>query len=517
MEINVCAPDLSVNLSVMANPIGDSSTGVPTQASERGNRILGLTGLILGPVVFAAMQFSLAPQGLGDAGWSVAGVAALMAIWWLTQALPLAATALLPAILFPLFGIGSLDSATAPYAHPLIFLFLGGFVVALTIERWNLHRRIAIAVIGFAGTGASRLTGGFMLATAALSMWVSNTATVLMMLPIAVSVIAFIDGRTPDRAADAAVVERFARGLLIAVAYAASIGGLATLIGTPPNAFLAGYMSQTYHVEIGFAAWMLFGLPISAIMLGIAWILITRVLFRADELSLADVRAGLDLERRKLGRPGRGERMTAVLFGALALAWVFQPVLVKVIPVTDTGIALLAALAAFALPVNIRAREFLLDWSHAVKLPWGILLLFGGGLSLASAIDSTGLAGWLGNSLSVVGGLPVIAVLLLIVGLVIFLTELTSNTATAAVLIPVGATLAGSLGLSPLSLAAPIALAASCAFMMPVATPPNAIVFSAGRLTVIDMCRAGILLNIVATIVIAGAAIYLVPILLPTG
>ncbi|MDA0663253.1 MAG: SLC13 family permease [Proteobacteria bacterium] len=517
MEINVCPRKLHVYPVVMPHPVGNNPVHVPAHAAERGNRILALSGLILGPAVFAATQISGAPAGLGDDGWSVAGVAGLMAIWWLTQAVPLAATALLPAILFPVLCIGNLDSATAPYAHPLIFLFLGGFVVALTIERWNLHRRIAIAVIGLTGSGPGRLTGGFMLATALLSMWVSNTATALMMLPIAVSVIAFVQERESGRPADPEGGERFAKGLLIAVAYSASIGGLATLIGTPPNAFLAGYMSQTYQVEIGFAAWMLFGLPVSALLLGIAWLVITRLLFRVDNTVLGDVRAGLDLERRKLGRAGRGERMTAVLFAALALAWVFQPVLAKIVPVTDTGIALMAALAAFALPVNIRKREFLLDWSHAVELPWGILLLFGGGLSLAGAIDSTGLAGWLGDSLSAVGGLPVIAALLIIVTLVIFLTELTSNTATAAVLIPLAATLAGSLGLAPMALAAPVALAASCAFMMPVATPPNAIVFSAGRLAVIDMCGAGMVLNLVASVVIAFAALYFIPILWPAG
>ena len=509
----------------MADTAAQQSTGSPVRETARGNRVLAWAGLILGPAAFALLQVLPAPDGLGAPGWAVAGVAVLMAVWWLTQAVPLAATALLPAILFPVLGIGSLGAATAPYAHPLIFLFLGGFVVALTIERWNLHRRIAITVIGIAGTGPGRLTGGFMAATALLSMWVTNTATVLMMLPIVVSVIAFVDTRSSlgeakgeaRGEAEAAAVDRFARGLLVAVAYAASIGGLATLIGTPPNAFLAGYMSQTYNVEIGFGAWMLVGLPVSAVLLVFAWLLISRFLYRAEGLPFADVRAGLALERRKLGRAGRGERMTAVLFAALALAWVFQPVLARFAPITDTGIALAAALAAFVLPVNIREREFLLDWAHAVKLPWGILLLFGGGLSLAGAIDSTGLAAWLGEAMSVVGGFPVIAIFLLVAGFVIFLTELTSNTATAAVFIPVAATLAGSLGMDPLLLAAPVALASSCAFMMPVATPPNAIVFSADRLTVMDMCRAGLLLNIAASIVIACAAMYLVPLVWPAG
>lgn len=485
----------------------NEGTGGP--ATNGQNRTLSGVGLVLGPTAFLVLNWFSAPPALGEPGWSVAGVAVLMAIWWLTQAIPLAATALLPALLFPLLGVSTLSDATAPYAHPLIFLFLGGFVMALTIERWNLHRRIAVTVIRLAGTGPSRLTGGFMLAAAFLSMWVSNTATTLMLLPVATSVIALVEAGNSANPELAHVRDRFARGLLIGIAYAASIGGLATLIGTPPNAFLAGFMSQTYGIEIGFAAWMLIGLPVSIAMFGIAWLLICRLLFRADGLSLKDVRAGLELERRNLASPELGERMTAVLFAFLAGAWVCQPFLANYIPVTDTGIALAAALAAFVLPVNIRERVFLMDWSHAVRLPWGILILFGGGLSLASAIDSTGLATWLGEGMSLAAGFPVFTVILLAAGIVIFLTELTSNTATAAVFIPVAAALAVSIGIDPLLLAAPVALAASCAFMMPVATPPNAIVFGAGRLTVANMCYGGVLLNLAASVVIALLAVTL--------
>jgi sodium-dependent dicarboxylate transporter 2/3/5 len=332
-------------------------------------------------------------------------------------------------------------------------------------------------------------------------MWVSNTATTLMMVPIAISVISFIE--TGDHGEPATPAhDRFARGLLISIAYAASIGGLATLIGTPPNAFLAGYIEQNHGIEIGFAEWMLVGLPISAVMLYLAWILLTRVFFRADDLNLENVRAGINHERMKMGRLGKAEKMTAVLFVTVALLWVFRPLLDNLIPISDITIAVAGALAAFLIPVNLRERSFLMNWDHAKKLPWGILLLFGAGLSLAAAIDSTGLAAWLADLLSASAGMPLLAILLLITGFVVFLTEISSNTATAAVFVPVAATFAVSLGLDPMTLAAPAALAASCAFMMPVATPPNAIVFSTGHLTVMQMCRAGIYLNLIATVVI---------------
>jgi sodium-dependent dicarboxylate transporter 2/3/5 len=486
-----------------------------THDESRSAGTLSIAGLVVGPALFVTLRFLPAPEGLGADGWAAAAVVILMAVWWFTQAIPLGATALLPALLFPVLGVAPLEKATAPYAHPLIFLFLGGFVLALTVERWNLHRRLAVLVIGVAGSGPGRLVAGFMVATAFLSMWVSNTATTLMMVPIATSVIAFVGaGAAPGGALPAAGDAgraRFARCLLLAVAYSASIGGLATLIGTPPNAFLAGYMSQRYGVEIGFGRWMLVGLPLTLVLLCFAWILLTRLLFPVAGLDLGRVRAGLAAERRALGPMGRGERMAALLFGATALLWTVQPLVARIVPIGDTGIALLAAVAAFALPVSLKERTFLTDWRHAVRLPWEILLLFGGGLSLAAAIDATGLARWLGGLLGEAGALSPVFLLLLATALVVFLTELASNTATAAVFVPVAATLAGAAGLDPLPLAAAVALAASCAFMMPVATPPNAIVFSGGQLAVVDMCRSGFLLNVAAILLIAVVSWSLVP------
>ena len=483
-------------------------------------------GLLLGPGACALIAVLPAPEGLSSEGWLTAAVATWMAVWWLTQAVPLAVTALLPVLLFPMLGIATPKGAAQAYAHPLVFLFLGGFVIALTIERWNLHRRVAIAIVSFAGVRPDRLIASFMAATAGLSMWVSNTATTLMMVPIALSVIAFIEGKdgsdsqppnnSPSTASTLAQ-DRFARQLLLAIAYAASIGGTATLIGTPPNAFLAGYLAQNHGIELGFARWMLFGLPLALVLLILTWLLLTRVLNRVDGLDLTRIAAGVADERRNLGPFRRGEWYTAVLFAAVALGWIFQPLINRVLPISDTGIALIGAVAAFVIPVDLKSRQFLINWDHASRLPWGILILLGGGFSLAGAVQSTGLAAWLGQMVSGAGGLPLLVLVLAITGLVVFLTEITSNTATAAVFVPIAATLAVSLGLDVLHLAVPVALAASGAFMMPVATPPNAIVFSAGRLDVIHMCSAGIILNLAATAAIALASIYFAPLVFGGG
>ncbi len=480
--------------------MADSET--PTGSTPRR-----LAGLAIGALAFAGMLLAPPPDGLSPAGWRVAAVAVLMAVLWISEALPVAATALFPIALFPLLGVSPVAKAAVPYANPLIFLFLGGFVVALTMERWNLHTRIALAVLARAGNRADRLAAAFMGVTAFLSMWVSNTATTLMMIPIVLSVVRMAGGRD-------GINERISPALLLAVAYAASIGGIATLVGTPPNAFLAAFMLERYGLRIGFAEWMAIGLPLAAVMLVIAWWLLTRVLFDlkgsviagADEAIAGHAGQGTPLDR--------GQKLAACLFVATAALWVLRPLIVKLTGLAaldDTVIAVAAALAAFLIPVEPGRGRFLMDWDHAVKLPWGILLLFGGGLALAQAIGATGLAGWIGGKLAVFGGLPAVLIVLAAVAIVIFLTELTSNTATTATFLPVLAALALTMGENPLLLAVPAAIAASCAFMLPVATPPNAIVFGSGRLTVPQMARAGFLLNLAGVAVITALAYALLP------
>ena len=462
-------------------------------------------GLFVGAAAFLTIMLIPPPDGLSGNAWRVAALAALMAIWWLTEALPVAATALLPIAVLPVLGIVDATAAAAPYAHPLIFLFFGGFVIALAMERWGLDRRVALVVLRACGTRPTRLIGGFMIASAGLSMWVSNTATTVMMLPIGLSVIALLG--TNDDASEPAVKSPFALSLLLGIAYGASIGGLATLIGTPPNALLAAFMAKTYGIEIGFGRWMLLGLPLSCGLLLVAWLILTRVAFRPDRTPIRGASAVLSREFQSLGPLSRAEKRVGIVFALVALAWVFRPVISGLVPgLTDPGIAILGALALFIVPADARRGHALMNWAWAKRLPWSILVLFGGGLSLASAIQSSGLAAWLGQGLMAAQGWPLIALVLVVTAVVIFMTELTSNTAATAIFLPIIAAFATSMSLSPLMLAVPAALAASCAFMLPVATPPNAVIFSSGHVTIPTMARAGILLNLIAIAAIVAAA-----------
>jgi sodium-dependent dicarboxylate transporter 2/3/5 len=463
-----------------------------------------MVGLLGGASAFALMVALPAPTGLDPSGWRVAALAVLMAVWWMTEALPVAATALLPIAALPALGVTAISTATAPYAHPLVFLFLGGFLIALAVQRWGLHRRIALGVLRLAGSRQDRLVGAFMVACAFLSMWVSNTATTIMMLPIALSVVGALGSEDSP----------FPVALLLALAYSASIGGLGTLVGSPPNALLAGFVEQTYGLTIGFGQWMLVGIPVVVVMLVLTWVLLTRWLLPVGHDEVAGAREHFGALAEELGPMSRGEWLVAAVFTAAALLWVGRPLFEGLLPpgtVSDTGIAMACAIALFVIPVNPSRGEFLLDWSSAEHLPWGVLLLFGGGLSLAGAIASTGLAQWLGAALDVLGGWPTVALVAGVGTLVIFLTELTSNTATTAAFLPVVAALATALGVPPMVLLVPAAIAASCAFMMPVATPPNAIVYGSGHLTIAQMMRAGLWLNVVGVVAVTALACTLVP------
>ena len=466
-----------------------------------------LAGLLLGPLLCIAMLLLPTPEGLAPTGWKVAAVAVLMAVWWVSEAVPIPATGLLPLVLFPTLGIAGMAETSAPYADPLIFLFLGGFLIALGLERWKLHRRIALGVVSLVGTRPAALVGGFMLATAFLSMWVSNTATAVMMLPIGLSVIALLgrEGGGPGG---------FAPALLLGIAYGASIGGLATLIGTPPNALLAAFMARTYGVEIGFAQWMAIGLPLSCLLLPCAWLILTRIAFALPRAEVAGTRALIRGELAGLGPLTGPEIRVGLVFLAAAALWVTRPLLGGVLPegVNDTVIAVAAGLLLFVIPAGggQPAGTALLDWGAAARLPWGVLLLFGGGLSLAAAIGQSGLAASIGAGFVGLGAWPVILLVLLLTAGIVFLTGLTSNTATAAAFLPLMASVAPALAVDPFLLTIPVALAASCAFMLPVATPPNAIVFASGQLSVAQMARAGFLLNLVASAAIVGLAWLLV-------
>jgi sodium-dependent dicarboxylate transporter 2/3/5 len=469
-------------------------------------------GLYLGPAIALLMLVAGAPDGLTDPAWRTAAMGVLMAVWWATEAVPIAVTALLPLVVFPLLDIASIHDTARPYSNKVIYLFLGGFIVAFAMQRWNLHRRIALNVLQFAGGNGRSLVGGFMLASAVISMWVMNTSTTMMLLPIAVSIIAVIHNSVRDL--DQKAREDFQYSLLLGIAYAATIGGMATLVGTVPNALMAAFMLDSYGREIDFARWMLVGVPLSAVMLPLAWFALTRVVFKVSFVTSGEAREELRSMKKEMGNITVPEKRVAIVFAIMAFLWMTRPLLTN-LPglgaLDDSGIAMAGAIALFFVPSGSKEDPLLLRWTYAERLPWGVLILFGGGLSLASAVSNTGLAAWLGASLHVVGELPLYVIVAAATAMIIFLTELTSNTATTATFLPVVGAIALESGFDPIVLTVPITLAASCAFMLPVATPPNAIVFGSGLLTIPKMARAGLALNIIGIVLVTVVAVTLAP------
>lgn len=486
--------------------------GEPKEYSTRQK-----VGLVLGPLLFTLMLIIPAPAGMEPAAQKMAAVALLMATWWMSEAIPIPATSLLPLPLFPIMGIMHTSKAAAPYASHLIFLFMGGFIIALSMQRWNLHRRIAMNIVRVIGFSPARLIFGFMAATAVLSAFVSNTATTVMMMPIGLAIIKHVieEGKR-ERLEDFAQFNKeagvFGLNLMLGIAYAASIGGIATLIGTPPNTVLAAYLQKTYGYEISFAAWMKIGVPLVLVMLPLCWLWLIKI---AYPLTLKKVPGGHDLIQKELQAMGSlsvGERWTALVFLLTSLGWIFRKKLSFLFAdpslVTDATIAMAGGLILFVIPVSLKQNRFVMNWEWAAKMPWGVLILFGGGLSLASGFKVTELATWIGNQVGLLENAPVLVLIIAVATLIIFLTELTSNTATSAMVMPILAAVAIGLGENPLLLIVPAAIAASCAFMLPVATPPNAIVFGSGYVTIPQMARAGFGLNIIG-IILTVAVTYL--------
>ncbi|MEW4448114.1 DASS family sodium-coupled anion symporter [Qipengyuania sp. JC766] len=498
-------------------------TEAEESADSSGKRSgLGLIAIrLLGIGVALAVYLLLdGAEGLSPDARVVAAVGTLMAFWWITEAIPLAATALLPIFVFPALTEQTVGESAAPYASPIVFLFLGGFLIAIAMEKWSLHRRIALMTLRRVGAEPKMIVLGMMIATAFLSMWVSNTATTLMMLPIAFSVLSLIregtqtgDARSGAAAAipDDPQLQRFGICLVLAIAWSASIGGLGTLLGSPPNAIVAGYAATELGRPIGFLQWMMVGLPIAAIFLVVAWLLMTRLIYRFDLREIPGGREMIANEVRKLGRLGRGEKSVLVVFASAAFLWIVPGLLAEFVVEADgawwtgfddTAIAIAAGTALFLLPGDARG-EAALGWKDAEEgLPWGVLILFGGGLSLASAVAASGLDAWLGGQVGGLGSLAPILLIGAVVLITLFLTEITSNTATAATFIPILGGVALGLGMDPFGLLIPAALAATCAFMLPVGTPPNAIVFSTGVVTIGQMVRGGLVLNLVGVVLI---------------
>ncbi len=478
----------------------------------RSQRLGATVKVAAGPLAALLLAALLPPGGLSTQGKLVAALTAWMALWWLTEAVPVAVTALLPLALLPLAGLQP-KAVAAPYAHPLVFLFLGGFLVALAIERWGLHRRFALRALLLGGTSPRALLGAVMAVTALLSMWTSNTATAIVMLPIVRSIVE----RARAEASEARI-GKLQTALALGVAYAASIGGMGTLVGTPPNLFLASFAREQLGLEVSFARWLLVGLPLVAVMLPLAWWLLAGPLYRLDGEPLGS-RQAVRATLRALGPLSRGERAAAIVFALVAACWTFRPLLRQLqlgpfrpfASLTDTTVALLGGIALFLWPVGEGDRA--LRWEEAERVPWGVLLLFGGGLSLAKALQRTGVTAALGAAASALHGVPGWLALFAVATAVVFLTEVTSNTATATALVPLVAALGPALGLRPMQLATAAALAASCAFMLPVATPPNAVVFGSGYVTVRQMSRAGLALNLVASVLVPAVAGLLAPLL----
>ncbi len=464
-----------------------------------------LFGIISGLVVFVVMLFIPAPEGLSESAWKTAAVTILMGIWWITEAIPISATALLPIVLFPVLGVFSISDATTPYANPLIFLFMGGFVIALAMEKWNLHKRIAISIVNFVGIKPSSIIIGFIIASAFLSMWVSNTATAIMMLPIAMSILELVDrGNKKDKI-------NFEIVIILCIAYACNIGGMGTLIGTPPNALLAAFALENYGIEISFLDWMMVGIPLMLVSLPLMYIVLAKFIYPIKIKELPGGRELIQSQMEKLGRISSEEKKVAVVFASAALLWMFRPLLSDLIPgLSDAGIAIGASVVFFLIPSNFKQQTFLLKWSDTKKLPWGVLVLFGGGLSMASAISKTGLASWIGSGIGSLNTWPVLLLILIVVALIVFLTEMTSNTASTAAFLPILASVAIGLGENPLLFAIPTVLGASCAFMLPVATPPNAIVYGSGKITIPEMSKAGLFLNLLFIALLSIASLTLI-------
>ncbi|MAI02634.1 MAG: anion transporter [Rickettsiales bacterium] len=465
--------------------------------------LISLIGLLTGIIILIIFCIIEEKNGLSRPAWITAGVAIMMTIWWITEAVPIYVTGVLPLILFPLLGVFDVKEIANSYAHPLVLLFLGGFIIASAMEASGLHKRIAIKILSFSGTSPSKIIAGFMITTSLLSMWVSNTASTIMMLPIVVSVITIFDSQK------GVLNKNFGIPLLLSVAYAASIGGTATLIGTPTNIMLASILSENYNYEISFIDWFLIGFPITFVMIPLVWFFICKIIFKVSNVPSKALKETISKLRKEMGKLNLKEKLVAIVFAFTAFSWIFRKVINDFfsINLNDTSIGLLGALLLFMLPV--KKNERVCNWETANKIPWGVLLLVGGGISLSKAFNDSGLVDWIGSFSIYFNGFNVYFLIIIFVFLIIFLTELNSNTATVATFTPILIIFAIGLEVNPLYFVIPTTIAASCAFMLPIATPPNAVIFGSGRVQISDMIRTGVLLNMVSIVTVSIVSVVL--------
>jgi len=492
----------------------NAATGAPSPEEHRkAYSKAQLIGLILGPLLFVLALLFLKSDSLDSSGIFVVAAALWIATWWVTEAIPIPATSLLPLFLFPMGGVMSNQETASFYGDDIVFLFLGGFLLAVAMEKWNLHTRIALSIIKAIGTTTATILLGFMISTALLSMFVSNTAAVMIMIPIGLAIIKEAHSlSTPELGGD---VKLFEKALVLGIGYAGTIGGLGTLIGTPPLIILAGQMRQIFDVELNFAQWMLVGIPVVIVMLAIAWAYMNYFSFKHGMKELPGGRKIITDELEKLGKMTREEVWVLVIFILAAALWIMRGFFFDQFAFTemlgDGSIAMFAAVLLFLIPSK-KQNGRVLDWGVAKDLPWGVLLLFGGGLALAGSIVATGVDAWIGEMLAGVGGMPLILMIAIVAILILFLTEFTSNTATATMILPVLAGLAIALDVHPLALMIPAAMAANCAFMLPVGTPPNAIVFGTNKVSIAEMVKTGFWLNVIASVIIIVVVYLWVPV-----
>ena len=469
-----------------------------------------ILGLILGPILFLVIMIFVDAEGLSFEAKCILASTAWMAIWWVTECVPISVTALLPIVLFPLTGGMDLSTTTAAYGHKLVFLFVGGFLIALAIEKWHLHKRLALNIIMVTGSNKSRVILGFMLATAFLSMWISNTATSIMILPVGLAIISQLkdDPKTVENEN-----EVFGKSLMIAIAYSASIGGMATLIGTPPNMVLAGVVEESYGIKLNMFDWMKFGVPLSSFLLFVCWLYLTKIAFKFKNEEFSAGKEEILRQINKLGKFSNEEIKVLVVFTLTALGWIFRGSIETIFPmIDDTIIAIFFAVTLFIIPTkNQKTNTTLLVWNDTVKLPWGILILFGGGMAIASAFGKSGLALWIADLLTNLNDVSLFLIILIIVTSINLLTEVTSNMATTAMLLPVLVTIALAIDVHPYFLLVAATLAASCAFMLPISTPPNAVVFGSGFLKIEDMFKKGVWMNLISIITITLVVYYTLP------
>jgi len=470
-----------------------------------------LIGLLLGPSLFLLTLLFFSPEGLAFEGVAVLATTLWVATWWITEAIPIPVASLLPILVFPLTGAMDGASVASAYGDSIIFLFLGGFLIAIAMEKWNLHKRIAVTIIMLVGTSTSRLVLGFMLATGFLSMWISNTAAAMMMVPIGSAIIIQAAASKDKRIGHE---ENFGKSIMLGIGYSASIGGAATLIGTPPNMILAGVVNQLFDTQITFGSWMLFALPLVIVLMAATWLYLIKIAFPVKMKELPGGKALIIEQKKALGKMTYEEKMVLGIFGFAAFMWITSGFIwSNILPgLNDTIIALFAALLLFLIPSLNKRGSFLLDWSETKELPWGILLLFGGGLAIAAGFRSSGLAVWMGDQMTILEGVSVIVVILIVTLFVKFLTEITSNTATATMIIPIMAALGTAVGIHPYALMFAATMSASLAFMLPVATPPNAVVFASGYIKITEMARAGFWVNLISVVLIVLACYYFLPI-----